>query len=216
MEEAESANASMPCCVVDWRQMIEGFEDLQLFSVSRHIFRADVLAYRLVINDWQASGRGKCALAVQHLLWYFGRSDGHKTCSALFLADLKKTLAVLLDNIMLRLGKLEAKVENIYNGTGGNLTNGTSTATPSATNSEKVNVAGKRRVCLLLISKPNYPETVLCLVWQREICPPVWIHELREKWLSCMIWKAESHFPLDSSVGQFQRFSLTEKLLFRA
>ena len=55
---------------------------------------------------------------------------------------MKKTLAVLLDNIMLRLGKLESKVENIYNGTGGNLTNGTSTATPSATNSEKVNVAG--------------------------------------------------------------------------
>lgn len=49
---------------------------------------------------------------------------------------------MLLDNIMLRLGKLESKVENIYNGTGGNLTNGTSTATPSATNSEKVNVAG--------------------------------------------------------------------------
>lgn len=58
------------------------------------------------------------------------------------LADLKKTLAVLLDNIMLRLGKLEAKVENIYNGTGGNLTNSTVTATPIATNSEKVNVAG--------------------------------------------------------------------------
>ncbi|KAM4602170.1 alpha-1,6-mannosylglycoprotein 6-beta-N-acetylglucosaminyltransferase A [Polymixia lowei] len=55
--------------------------------------------------------------------------------------DLKKTLAVLLDNIMLRLGKLESKVENIYNGTGGNLTNGTSTAAPSATNAEKVNVA---------------------------------------------------------------------------
>lgn len=126
---------------------IEGFKYLQQISVSRHIFRADVLAYRLVINDWQASGRGKCALAVQHLLWYFGRFDGHKTCSALFLADLKKTLAVLLDNIMLRLGKLEAKVENIYNGTGGNLTNGTSTATPSATNSEKVNVAGKQLVC---------------------------------------------------------------------
>ncbi|KAJ8388363.1 hypothetical protein AAFF_G00133890 [Aldrovandia affinis] len=58
--------------------------------------------------------------------------------------DLKKTLAVLLDNILLRLGKLESKVENIaYNGTGGNLTNGTGagTATPSAGNSEKVNVA---------------------------------------------------------------------------
>ncbi|XP_028998504.1 alpha-1,6-mannosylglycoprotein 6-beta-N-acetylglucosaminyltransferase A-like [Betta splendens] len=55
--------------------------------------------------------------------------------------DLKKTLAVLLDNIMLRLGKLESKVENIYNSTGGNLTNGTGTATPSSSNSEKVNVA---------------------------------------------------------------------------
>jgi len=58
---------------------------------------------------------------------------------------LKKTLAVLLDNIMLRLGKLESKVENIYNGTAGNLTNGTSTVAPSATNSEKVNVAGTYR-----------------------------------------------------------------------
>lgn len=59
------------------------------------------------------------------------------------LTDLKKTLAVLLDNIMLRLGKLESKVENIYNGTGSNLTNSASTATPSATNAEKVNVAGR-------------------------------------------------------------------------
>lgn len=43
---------------------------------------------------------------------------------------------------MLRLGKLESKVENIYNATGGNLTNGTSTSTPTANNPEKVNVAG--------------------------------------------------------------------------
>lgn len=49
---------------------------------------------------------------------------------------------MLLDNIMLRLGKLEAKVENIYNGTGANMSSSTSTATPSATNAEKVNVAG--------------------------------------------------------------------------
>lgn len=55
---------------------------------------------------------------------------------------MKKTLAVLLDNIMLRLGKLESKVDNIYNGTGGNLTNGSGTATPSSSNPEKVNVAG--------------------------------------------------------------------------
>lgn len=56
---------------------------------------------------------------------------------------MKKTLAVLLDNIMLRLGRLESKVDNIFNGTGGNLTNGTSTATPGSSNAEKVNVAGK-------------------------------------------------------------------------
>lgn len=63
---------------------------------------------------------------------------------SLSLADLKKTLAVLLDNIMLRLGKLEAKVDNIYNGTGTNMSSSSSssTATPSATNAEKVNVAG--------------------------------------------------------------------------
>lgn len=61
----------------------------------------------------------------------------------LSLADLKKTLAVLLDNIMLRLGKLEAKVDNIYNGTGSNMSSSSSsTVTPSATNAEKVNVAG--------------------------------------------------------------------------
>ncbi|KAJ8253273.1 hypothetical protein GJAV_G00210990 [Gymnothorax javanicus] len=59
--------------------------------------------------------------------------------------DLKKTLAVLLDSILLRLGKLETRVDNIiYNGTGGNLTNGTgsSTTAPSIGNNEKVNVAG--------------------------------------------------------------------------
>lgn len=68
---------------------------------------------------------------------------------AFLLADLKKTLAVLLDNIMLRLGKLESKVENIYNGTGGNLTNGTGTVTPSSSNAEKVNVAGRSWIFLL-------------------------------------------------------------------
>lgn len=78
------------------------------------------------------------------------------------LADLKKTLAVLLDNIMLRLGKLEAKVENIYNGTGGNLTNSTVTATPIATNSEKVNVAGGFDI--------NLDCAVFWLPWQRNIC----------------------------------------------
>ncbi len=58
-------------------------------------------------------------------------------------ADLKKTLAVLLDNIMQRLSKLESKVDNImYNGTSTNLTNGTGTPGPNSINPEKVNVAG--------------------------------------------------------------------------
>lgn len=69
--------------------------------------------------------------------------DRNKDSCYCLLADLKKTLAVLLDNIMLRLGRLESKVDNIFNGTGGNLTNGTSTATPGSSNAEKVNVAGK-------------------------------------------------------------------------
>uniref|UniRef100_A0A8D0CBG4 alpha-1,6-mannosyl-glycoprotein 6-beta-N-acetylglucosaminyltransferase n=1 Tax=Salvator merianae TaxID=96440 RepID=A0A8D0CBG4_SALMN len=56
--------------------------------------------------------------------------------------DLKKTLAVLLDNILQRIGKLESKVENlVINGTGANSTNTTATATPSSGTAEKLNVA---------------------------------------------------------------------------
>ncbi|KAB1279279.1 hypothetical protein; 6-mannosylglycoprotein 6-beta-N-acetylglucosaminyltransferase A [Camelus dromedarius] len=55
--------------------------------------------------------------------------------------DLKKTLAVLLDNILQRIGKLESKVDNlVINGTGTNLTNST-TAVPSLVALEKINVA---------------------------------------------------------------------------
>ncbi|KAF5904010.1 alpha-1,6-mannosylglycoprotein 6-beta-N-acetylglucosaminyltransferase A-like, partial [Clarias magur] len=56
--------------------------------------------------------------------------------------DLKKTLAVLLDNIMLRLSKLESKVDTIIiNGSATNLTNGTVTPVLSSATGEKVNVA---------------------------------------------------------------------------
>ncbi|GAA6111481.1 alpha-1,6-mannosylglycoprotein 6-beta-N-acetylglucosaminyltransferase A, partial [Tachysurus ichikawai] len=56
---------------------------------------------------------------------------------------LKKTLAVLLDNIMLRLSKLESKVDtiNVVNGTASNQTNSTVAPAPSSANGEKVNVA---------------------------------------------------------------------------
>ncbi|XP_008426685.1 alpha-1,6-mannosylglycoprotein 6-beta-N-acetylglucosaminyltransferase A [Poecilia reticulata] len=86
--------------------------------------------------------------------------------------DLKKTLAVLLDNIMLRLGKLESKVESIYNGTGANLTNGTGTATPSASNSEKVNVAdllnGAQEKCELP-SLDGFPHCEGKIKWMKEM-----------------------------------------------
>lgn len=63
--------------------------------------------------------------------------------SAFSFPDLKKTLAVLLDNILQRIGKLESKVDNlVINGTGTNLTNST-TAVPSLVALEKINVAGK-------------------------------------------------------------------------
>ncbi|XP_075037066.1 alpha-1,6-mannosylglycoprotein 6-beta-N-acetylglucosaminyltransferase A isoform X2 [Mixophyes fleayi] len=56
--------------------------------------------------------------------------------------DLKKTLAVLLDNILQRIGKLESKVETlVINGTGSNSTNGTTTAIPSVGAGDKLNVA---------------------------------------------------------------------------
>lgn len=67
--------------------------------------------------------------------------------------DLKKTLAVLLDNILQRIGKLESKVDNlVVNGTGTNATNST-TAVPSLVALEKINVAdiinGAQEKCVL-------------------------------------------------------------------
>ncbi|XP_036401099.1 alpha-1,6-mannosylglycoprotein 6-beta-N-acetylglucosaminyltransferase A-like [Megalops cyprinoides] len=91
--------------------------------------------------------------------------------------DLKKTLAVLLDNILLRLGKLESKVDNIiYNGTGGNLTNGTAagtaTAPPGAGNTEKVNVAdllnGAQEKCELP-ALDGFPHCEGKLKWMKDM-----------------------------------------------
>lgn len=63
---------------------------------------------------------------------------------AFCFTDLKKTLAVLLDNILQRIGKLESKVDTlVINGTGTNSTNST-TAVPSLVALEKINVAGKK------------------------------------------------------------------------
>ncbi|XP_077583132.1 alpha-1,6-mannosylglycoprotein 6-beta-N-acetylglucosaminyltransferase A isoform X2 [Stigmatopora nigra] len=86
--------------------------------------------------------------------------------------DLKKTLAVLLDNIMLRLAKLEYKVENIYNSTGSSLTNGSSTLLQSSTNPEKVNVAdllnGAQEKCELP-PLDGFPHCEAKLKWMKEM-----------------------------------------------
>ncbi|PKU28449.1 hypothetical protein llap_21247 [Limosa lapponica baueri] len=67
--------------------------------------------------------------------------------------DLKKTLAVLLDNILQRIGKLESKVENlVLNGTGANSTNNTTTPAPSLGAVEKLNVAGNNIQSLACIN----------------------------------------------------------------
>lgn len=66
--------------------------------------------------------------------------------------DLKKTLAVLLDNILQRIGKLESKVENlVLNGTGANSTNNTTTPAPSLGAVEKLNVAGGYGSCAIYL-----------------------------------------------------------------
>lgn len=155
----------------------------------------------LVISDWQASVGGKICAKRVSTSWLT-----YNTTPARSLADLKKTLAVLLDNIMLRLGKLEAKVENIYNGTGGNLTNSTVTATPIATNSEKVNVAGGFVI--------NFDCALFWLLWQRNICVRGWIGKLWREWLSFMVLGKRKVIFL-SNVTQ-PLFLRPEKVFFRA
>uniref|UniRef100_A0A672NY05 alpha-1,6-mannosyl-glycoprotein 6-beta-N-acetylglucosaminyltransferase n=1 Tax=Sinocyclocheilus grahami TaxID=75366 RepID=A0A672NY05_SINGR len=87
--------------------------------------------------------------------------------------DLKKTLAVLLDNIMQRLSKLESKVDNImYNGTSSNLTNGTGTPGPNPVNPEKVNVAdllnGAQEKCELPLLD-GFPHCEGKLKWMKDM-----------------------------------------------
>lgn len=60
-------------------------------------------------------------------------------------ADLKRTIAVLLDDILLRLGKLENKIDYIVvNGSSSNSTNSTTGNLVPLTTSRRVNTFGKR------------------------------------------------------------------------
>lgn len=84
--------------------------------------------------------------------------------------DLKKTLAVLLDNILQRIGKLESKVDNLVsNGTGTNLTNST---TPVPSLLEKINVAdiinGAQEKCVLP-PMDGYPHCEGKIKWMKNM-----------------------------------------------
>lgn len=86
--------------------------------------------------------------------------------------DLKKTLAVLLDNILQRIGKLESKVDNlVINGTGTNSTNST-TAVPSLVALEKINVAdiinGAQEKCVLP-PMDGYPHCEGKIKWMKDM-----------------------------------------------
>uniref|UniRef100_A0A8C5R2L1 alpha-1,6-mannosyl-glycoprotein 6-beta-N-acetylglucosaminyltransferase n=1 Tax=Leptobrachium leishanense TaxID=445787 RepID=A0A8C5R2L1_9ANUR len=87
--------------------------------------------------------------------------------------DLKKTLAVLIDNILQRIGKLETKVDNlVINGTGLNSTNGTTTAVPSIGAGEKLNVAdlinGAQEQCELP-PMDGYPHCEGKVKWMKDM-----------------------------------------------
>ncbi|XP_039613233.1 alpha-1,6-mannosylglycoprotein 6-beta-N-acetylglucosaminyltransferase A [Polypterus senegalus] len=87
--------------------------------------------------------------------------------------DLKKTLAVLLDNILQRLGKLESKVDIlIFNASSGNSSNVTSSVTPGGINVEKVNVAdlinGAQEHCELP-SMDGFPHCEGKLKWMKDM-----------------------------------------------
>ncbi|XP_073490379.1 alpha-1,6-mannosylglycoprotein 6-beta-N-acetylglucosaminyltransferase A [Aquarana catesbeiana] len=87
--------------------------------------------------------------------------------------DLKKTLAVLLDNILQRIGKLESKVDTlVLNGTGLNSTNGTTTAIPSVGTGDKINVAdlinGAQEQCELP-PMDGYPHCEGKVKWMKDM-----------------------------------------------
>ncbi|XP_038607466.1 alpha-1,6-mannosylglycoprotein 6-beta-N-acetylglucosaminyltransferase A [Tachyglossus aculeatus] len=87
--------------------------------------------------------------------------------------DLKKTLAVLLDNILQRIGKLESKVDTlVINGTGANSTNVSTTAVPSSGAVEKLNVAdlinGAQETCDLP-PMDGFPHCEGKIKWMRDM-----------------------------------------------
>lgn len=127
--------------------------------------------------------------------------------------DLKKTLAVLLDNILQRIGKLESKVDTlVLNGTGLNSTNGTTTAIPSVGAGDKINVAdlinGAQEQCELppMDGYPHCEGKVKWMkdMWRSDVCYSsygvdgstcsffIYLSEV-ENWCPRLPWRAVNH-----------------------
>ncbi|KAM5153309.1 alpha-1,6-mannosylglycoprotein 6-beta-N-acetylglucosaminyltransferase A [Mantella aurantiaca] len=127
--------------------------------------------------------------------------------------DLKKTLAVLLDNILQRIGKLESKVDTlVLNGTGSNSTNGTTTAIPSVGAGDKINVAdlinGAQEQCELppMDGYPHCEGKVKWMkdMWRSDVCYSnygvdgstcsffIYLSEV-ENWCPRLPWRAVNH-----------------------
>ncbi|XP_048462463.1 coiled-coil domain-containing protein 126 [Rhincodon typus] len=71
--------------------------------------------------------------------------DGPHGASMAGYADLKKTIAVLLDDILQRLGKLENRVDDMLTNGLTNSTNNTNTNPVSAASNKQMNVQGSIR-----------------------------------------------------------------------
>uniref|UniRef100_UPI00358FC16B alpha-1,6-mannosylglycoprotein 6-beta-N-acetylglucosaminyltransferase A n=1 Tax=Myxine glutinosa TaxID=7769 RepID=UPI00358FC16B len=106
--------------------------------------------------------------------------ENHNTVDGPYAAvatgyDMKKTLAVLLDNILLRVGRLESRIDLLYNGTRGNATNRTQLAqgmgTP-VTGSSHINFAdllnGAQEQCELP-ERDGFPHCEAKIKWMKDM-----------------------------------------------
>ncbi|XP_073926717.1 alpha-1,6-mannosylglycoprotein 6-beta-N-acetylglucosaminyltransferase A isoform X3 [Castor canadensis] len=123
--------------------------------------------------------------------------------------DLKKTLAVLLDNILQRIGKLESKVDNlVINGTATNSTNST-TAVPSLVALEKINVAARQRTTTKQLKQNEHLSSdIINGAQEKCVLPPMdgYPHcEGKIKWMKDM-WRSDpcyADYGVDGSTCSF-------------
>ncbi|XP_048407295.1 alpha-1,6-mannosylglycoprotein 6-beta-N-acetylglucosaminyltransferase A-like [Stegostoma tigrinum] len=94
--------------------------------------------------------------------------DGPHGASMAGYADLKKTIAVLLDDILQRLGKLENRVDDMLTNGLTNSTNNTSTNPVSAASNKQMNVQELSTLCGLT-SIDGFPHCEEKIKWMQEM-----------------------------------------------